>query len=397
MTASQISTPALSSDSAAEPASRPSVNTIARWSRAGTNAGMWGIVAAAYAVGFPFAYAFIMRAQDRRAAGSIAGELLATTIPSLVVGIVAWRLSPRLTARGPFGLAAAHVAGATVCGAILALAALLRVIVGPGGGSIQDFIRYSLPWQMMFGTMLYGLIAGASRVVSAERRLRDHEAAAARAEVARVQAQLETLQGKLDPHFLFNTLHSLNAIARDDPPAVQIALVQLSELLRYVLEVRKSGSDDVPLSEEWKFIDHYIALEKLRFGDRLEVLQSLDDEALECKVPAFLLQPIVENAIHHGLGGDQATGCISIAAHVEDETLILSVRDNGAGADPRELFRADGMGLALVRERLALRFGDKGSLDFRTAPGDGCEVKLTLPATVWYAKTRAPAGTNDHR
>lgn len=356
-----------------------------RWSNIKSEVSVWGIVAAVYAIGFPFAYALIMRAQDRREIGSIASELLATTIPSLIVGVVAWRLSPRLTARGPFRLAAAHIAGALVCGGILAFAALVRSLFGGGTGSIPSFVRYSLPWQVMFGTMLYGLIAGASRVVSAERRLREHEASAARAEVARVQAQLEALRGKLDPHFLFNTLHSLNAIARDDPPAVQIALVQLSELLRYVLEVRKSGNDDVPLSEEWKFINHYIALERLRFGSRLEIVQSLDDEALECEVPAFLLQPIVENSIHHGLVGDNSTGRISVGARVEDERLILTVTDNGVGANPEELLSASGMGLALVRERLALRYGDKADVKIRTASGEGCEVRLTLPATAWYA------------
>ena len=350
-----------------------------------SDTGVWGIVAAAYAIGFPFAYALIMRAQDRRELGSIAGELLATTISSLVVGVVAWRLSPLLRARSSFAIAAAHIAGGLLCGGILALAAWLRETLGPGGGSIDNFVRYSLPWQVMFGTMLYGLIAGASRVVATERSLREHEAAAARAEVARVQAELETLRGKLDPHFLFNTLHSLNAIARDDPPAVQVALVQLSELMRYVLDVRKSGSDDVPLSEEWKFISHYIALERLRFGNRLAIAQSLDDEALECKVPAFLLQPIVENSIHHGLSGEGVTGSICVNARVEDERLILTVRDNGAGATPADLARSGGMGLALVRERLALRYGDNARLEIRTAPGEGCEVKVILPARAWYA------------
>jgi LytS/YehU family sensor histidine kinase len=227
------------------------------------------------------------------------------------------------------------------------------------------------------------------------RALREREAAAARAE-------LHALRAQLDPHFLFNTLHSLTALARRDPAAVERGLETFGALLRYVLDANRRGGaelrgastrpadDDVTLADELAFVRDYLALERLRLGDRLRVEESLDDDAHECLVPAFALQPLVENAIRHGIAPRASGGTLRLAATLDPpDTLVVEVADDGVGCDADAPSVAGGLGIALVRRRLAARFGSTARVEIATRPAQGFRVRVSLPVELSRVRTGA--------
>ena len=257
------------------------------------------------------------------------------------------------------------------------------------------FLGESAPWQWVSGLLLYGLLAGVGHALSVGRVLRERDAAAARAELYALRAQL-------DPHFLFNTLHSLTALAQRDPAAVERGLERFGGLLRYVLEAnrRERPADsapadwpvadaDVPLGDELEFVRDYLALERLRLGDRMRVLEEVDDEALECALPALTLQPLVENAVRHGLAPRGAGGTLRLFARVDaDDQLVVEVGDDGAGCEAARADVATGLGVRVVRRRLWARYGNAGRLDVVTAPGQGFTARVVIPARAASAARR---------
>ena len=206
-----------------------------------------------------------------------------------------------------------------------------------------------------------------------------HEAearAVAEARLARdlAAARLASLQAQIHPHFLFNTLNALAVLARrGDGAAVDRALVDLGELLRASFET--AGRSEIPLGEELAFLERYVALQHLRFPGRLAVEWRVDEHARAAYVPALLLQPLVENAIEHGLATGEG-GRLAVTARREGGALELVVTDDGPGFT--EGGRA-GVGLANVRERLALLHGERATLACANREGGGAEVRLRLP------------------
>ena len=201
-----------------------------------------------------------------------------------------------------------------------------------------------------------------------------------RAEQLRVRAELETLRAQLNPHFLFNTLHSLLSLVRRDPQAAEDALERFGDLLRYTLRTQSGEADDVTLGAEWGFVSNYLELERLRLGDRLRLHASIDATALSARVPAFCLQPLVENAIRHSVAPRSGGGgTLWIDATRSDCALLLEVTDDGPGAEPAALETSDGMGLRLVRQRLEM-LGDGAELGIDTRPGAGFRVSVRVPA-----------------
>jgi LytS/YehU family sensor histidine kinase len=239
----------------------------------------------------------------------------------------------------------------------------------------QDARRF-LPFEVVTDLFLYGLIAGVSYTLRAERRARDERLAAAQAEAAAARDQLGALRAQLHPHFLFNSLHSVAALIRHEPDAAETAVERLGELLRYALD---SGHELVPLAEEWRFTRDYLALEELRLGERLRVTADLEDEALESLVPAFTLQPLVENAVRHAVAPRAQGGQVQILGRVEGDRLLLSVRDDGPGARSESVGEGPGLGLRLVRDRLATLCGESARLSIETGPGSGFAVSVSLP------------------
>ena len=180
---------------------------------------------------------------------------------------------------------------------------------------------------------------------------------------------------QLNPHFLFNSLNTITVLVRDQRTEDASRMLELlSGVLRQVLQSDKS--QEVTLADELKFIEKYLAIEQVRFSDRLEINWSIDAAAGTALVPAFILQPLVENAIRHGISRLSEAGLVEIAASVSDNDILLSVKDNGPGyaAGP-----AGGVGLANTQARLETLFGDRARLDVRKLNGQGTVASVRLP------------------
>jgi LytS/YehU family sensor histidine kinase len=194
------------------------------------------------------------------------------------------------------------------------------------------------------------------------------------------EARLRALRAQLNPHFLFNTLQSLLALVRTDADTAERALERFGDLLRYALRIQRDGTDEVPLSQEWAFVEDYLALEKLRLDDRLRLRLDKDAEALSCRVPAFCLQTLVENAIRHAVAPHSAGARVTVAAARRDGRLHLSVEDDGPGADLARSPQDSGLGLSIVRRRLASLYGTDAAVVVDTSPGCGFRVRIDMPA-----------------
>ncbi len=212
--------------------------------------------------------------------------------------------------------------------------------------------------------------------------------ASARLEQTVTAARLESLQARLQPHFLFNTLNALAVLARKgDGAAVDRAIGDLGELLRASFDT--VGRSEIPLGEELEFLERYIHLQRIRFPDRLEVEWRVADETRVALVPALLVQPLVENALEHGLSTARG-GRVRVAARRDRDTLEIEVSDDGPGFAAAAGSGPGGLGLSLTRERLALLYGASGVLECGAAEGGGGCVRIRLPWRV-ASVTGAPA------
>lgn len=236
-------------------------------------------------------------------------------------------------------------------------------------------VRVAL-WQGLLTLVVFTLVATAGRAVGARDSLIRERARATEAEALRARAELAALRARLDPHFLFNTLHTVLALLRRDPAAAEEALEELGALLRASLEADDGESRTV--REEWRLTESYLTIERLRLGSRLRVEARIDDAAAEARLPALTLQPLVENAVRHAVAARAEGGSIRIAAHLRDGALELVVADDGPGLDAPAA-RPGGRGLRLVTERLAVFTGGRGDLQLASPPGGGTVVTLRLP------------------
>ena len=227
-------------------------------------------------------------------------------------------------------------------------------------------------------TGAYVPIVLVASAVSYYRRFRDRELHSAKLETQLAKSHLQALKSHLQPHFLFNTLHSISALMLTDVKAADRMMARLSDLLRMSLE--SSGIQITCLSRELEFVAGYLEIEKIRLGERLRVLFDVAPETLDAQVPSLLVQPLVENAIRHGISRLSSGGTIWITASHEGHNLCLRVRDNGPGrakaADPPS---GTGLGLRTTRERLQTLYGDGQSFEMQDTPGGGVEVCVKLP------------------
>jgi signal transduction histidine kinase len=236
-------------------------------------------------------------------------------------------------------------------------------------------------WHEMWGMMMYWVVAGGFTAYRAVARAHAQAAATVQAQSLLARTELVALRNKLNPHFLFNTLHSIIALTRKDGAKAEKALLMFSDMLRYVLDTEKAGQDDVPLQQELDFTRSYLALEALRLGARLSVVWDIDDAARHCAVPALSLQPLVENSIKHAFDPRSTPGELRIGARVDaaSRSLTVTVSDNGPGADAAVLADAPGLGLKTVTRRLQLQHGAAAALQVTAQPGAGFQVQFTLP------------------
>lgn len=228
-------------------------------------------------------------------------------------------------------------------------------------------------WEMM----TYWAIVGAALAVTYQREARDREVAGAKLQTKLVEAQLQTLQSQLHPHFLFNTLHAISALIHRDPEAADRTLSQLGELLRMTLD--HVGEQDVTLAEELDFLDKYLQIEQTRFRDRLTVKLQVEPGTLHALVPWMVLQPLVENAIKHGIAPQPEAGTIQITARRSGDYLVLEVADDGIGltGDALAALQA-GIGLSTTRARLEHQFGRAYQFEFLRQPR-GLTIRIGVP------------------
>jgi two-component system, LytTR family, sensor kinase len=239
-----------------------------------------------------------------------------------------------------------------------------------------------LTFRSALDAMVYWAIIGATHAVRASREAREREQATIKLEAGLAEARLTALRAQLDPHFLFNTLNAVSALAlRGEREGVVKALSTLSDLLRATLG--GAPTQEVALADELALLDRYVEIQRLRFSDRLQVVRHIEGDVLDAAVPAMLLQPLVENAIKHGISVRPEGMRIEIHARRSGAEVTLEVRDTGPGFGNRERASpngdAGGIGLANTRERLVQLYGTTQRLECRDAEGKGAVVQITLP------------------
>ena len=197
-----------------------------------------------------------------------------------------------------------------------------------------------------------------------------------------MRARFDALKRQINPHFLFNTLNSIASLVRLDPEKARQMVLKLSNILRRLLE---SDRDLISLREEMDFIEAYLDIEVIRFGqDKLKIDKQIDPEVLDVLVPAMVLQPIVENAIKHGITSKVEGGTIRISAFKEDEQVAIEIEDDGQGISGNRLHGIldQGIGIRNVNERLKVMFGADHQLKLRSQPGKGTCARIELPYSV---------------
>jgi two-component system, LytTR family, sensor kinase len=248
---------------------------------------------------------------------------------------------------------------------------------------VSWFIEYKyfvLLADFLVAVVVYGLLLTLGHARNYYRQLRENELRAASLETQLARAQLHALRMQIHPHFLFNTLNSISALQLEDTAAAQRMTARLGDFLRLTLE--NAGAQEVTLRQEAEFLTCYLDIERIRFGRRLTTNIRLDPELLDARVPNLILQPLVENAIKHGIARRVAPGSIDISARGEDGRLHLRVADDGpglaAGADAQDVF-ARGVGLSNTRARLDRLYGADYRFELANVPGGGLAVALEIP------------------
>ena len=230
-----------------------------------------------------------------------------------------------------------------------------------------------------FLLMTYTTVVGFTYALGYYREVQTRSTREAHLETRLVEARLKTLEAELHPHFLFNTLHAISTLLHTKPEVADRMISRLSDLLRLTFD--RSGAPKVALQEELEFLQKYLEIEQIRFQDRLSVHYDIDPAALDAEVPRLILQPIVENAIKHGVSPRTGPGSVHIAAHVDGRHLYLEVRDNGVGLTGKARLQFDrGVGLANTRDRLECLYGDRSRLEFSEVD-TGLTVRISMPVS----------------
>lgn len=238
--------------------------------------------------------------------------------------------------------------------------------------------------RLHYDVVIYWAIAGASWAYTyyEENRLREVQAARYEAQTAQLAAQLSearlhALTMQLQPHFLFNTLHAISTLVHSAPDRAEQMLALLSDLLRQTLEADEAP--EIPLCEELDLLKQYLAIEQVRFQDRLTIIYQVDEAVRDAQVPPFILQPLVENAIRHGIMQRPGPGHITISAQQEVGRLVLTIRDDGVGLAPRARTKGQGIGLRNTEARLQQLYGEAYQLDVNAQDEGGVKAQIILP------------------
>jgi two-component system, LytTR family, sensor kinase len=237
------------------------------------------------------------------------------------------------------------------------------------------YLRQEFVFNFYFALLTYWVVLAVLRGMDSRRHLRDERLRSAQLEAQLAHSQLQAMRMQLQPHFVFNTLNAISALALTEPIRARRMIARLSDLLRLTLAERHSPL--VPLSHELEFVRCYLEIQQERFRDRLATRFDVASNTLHAAVPGMILQPLVENALRHGLLAKATSGTLQILGRRDGEQLHLAVEDDGLGLPEGGV--VDGVGLGITRERLQVQFEDRASLDLRTRTGGGTCVELRMP------------------
>lgn len=355
--------------------------TPRRWSRTQQVAGVLGlvVVAAVVEAGFDHLRTVQERSTDRFA-WRLQSHLLANAMLALCLPGVVW-LARRFPVSGTGAVRATliHAAGGFSFGAAhLSLVALEQRFLLGNPEPLLRWTLYLVSWYMVRDLLVYCSIVGVLQAVWNQRALRRRQVEALQLRASLSEARMDALRMQLRPHFLFNVLNTAAMLVREGQPAKGImVLEELGGLLRQVLH--EPGRGDVTIREELDFLGSYLDLERIRFEDRLRVNLVCAADVAEIRVPFLLLQPLVENAVRHGVSRRAGPVQIDVSATRGAAGIRLEVKDSGAGLPPGGTAQAGGIGLANVRQRLAERYGAAARLGVEALPVGGTVAWILLP------------------
>jgi len=275
-----------------------------------------------------------------------------------------------------------HILVGTLFSAVwLAVSYGLRALFYPSGVHRYLIDAGVYLWQFLDGLTKYGFLVGIFYTILFYRQLKEKELRETELSLLAKKMELQNLKSQLNPHFLFNALNSVSALMAKDPEKARTMNAKLAQLLRFSLE----GYDErfVTLKQELEFVRNYLEIEKVRFGERLKVREEVAQEALACHVPSMLLQPIVENAVRHGISKQAEGGHLRIQATCQNGVLNLEVANTGKPIPPTALsgFLEQGIGLKNTDARLKRLYGPAFGLQLESQPAGGLCVKITIPQT----------------
>ena len=252
-------------------------------------------------------------------------------------------------------------------------------LCGPGTHSqvttLGGYLRMESVYKYHLALVTYWILLAVLRGMDSRRRLKDERLRNAQLETQLVQSQLQALRMQLQPHFLFNTLNAISALALSDPAQARLMIARLSDFLRLTLEERHAPQ--VPLSRELQFLECYLGIQQVRFQDRLATQLDVASDTVNAAVPNLILQPLVENALRHGLLAKPGGGTLRISSRRDGDRLHLRIDDDGLGLPPRG--PTEGIGLGNTRTRLRMLFGTSATLDLTRMPAGGTRVELRFP------------------
>lgn len=296
---------------------------------------------------------------------------------ALLTPVLMWitrRLRDRITSR--VRRIAAHAAVFVVVQPLdVAVWSTMSAILG---NPTSPFVELLFGWAP-FNALTYGIIAVATTALDYHDAFRERGLRAAQLEAQLALAQFQALRAQLQPHFLFNSLNTISALMHKDVARADRMLARLGELLRIAID--SSGTPEIKLIDEIEFVRRYLDIEQVRFGDRLDVRVELPADAHDALVPTMLLQPIVENAVRHGVAPHSGRGRVEIRVQRHGPQLGIVVRDTGKGLDADALRDGQhaGVGLRTTRARLETLYGNAHELALVNVPGGGFETRVKLP------------------
>jgi CubicO group peptidase (beta-lactamase class C family)/two-component sensor histidine kinase len=359
-----------------------------RWRAAGWVLAVWTLVGLFRAADRYFSDPFQLQRLEFGLWEALAQNLLSSTIWAALTPLVVWLARRSVPTTSNWAAPVAQLAaGGLVFPVVHGVAYQLAYPLLMGFPCVLE-VQLSALWQLLpltFPThfVTYSAIVGVTWALGYSRLSRERDLRASQVKTRLASARLEALKGQLHPHFLFNTLNSILPLVFRDGEAASRTVVRLADLLR--LSLQNEGHDLIPFRKELELLRVYLEIQQTRFQDRLTARFDLEPGIEDALVPNLILQPLVENAIKHGIAAKPGSGRVEVHARREGPDRIrLIVRDDGPGptATVRRTGGEGGVGLRNTRDRLELLYGERHEFEFRGAPGRGCEVSLSFPLTL---------------